>query len=109
MKVEFDKRTALDASKTFANFATTEPFSASTLAKAICFQVSDKLLAIVPQLDDYLCPICCGLAFKPIRLICGHVFCIRCTLTLQRAYEDHCPLCRRAVVLKADSGREGHV
>lgn len=81
-----------------------ESFS-SRLAKAVCFKVSEELLPIVPQLNDYLCPVCFNIAVKPIRLRCGHVFCIRCMITMQRAEADHCPLCRDAVVMEADSSK----
>lgn len=33
------------------------------------------LLPIIPQLEDYECSICGDVAFKPIRLNCGHKFC----------------------------------
>jgi len=60
-------------------------------------------MSVVPQLNDYLCPVCFSISFKPIRLRCQHVFCIRCLVVMQRAKEDHCPLCRGAVIMQADS------
>lgn len=101
--IEFDKRTALGAQNTFPELVATDPFLAQTMAKAVCFKVSQELLAIIPQLNDYLCPVCFSLAFKPIRLRCGHIFCIRCLIVMQRAKDDHCPLCRGSVVMQADS------
>lgn len=74
------------------------------MAKAVCFEISEKVLAVVPQLSDYLCPVCFNISYKPIRLRCGHVFCIRCMIIMQRAKSDHCPLCRGTVVMQADSG-----
>lgn len=74
------------------------------IAKAICYQVSTELLPIVPQLDDYLCPVCFSISYRPVRLRCQHIFCIRCLIVLQRTKEDHCPLCRGEVVMEADSG-----
>lgn len=74
------------------------------MAKAVCYKVSQELLAIIPQLNDYLCPVCFNLAFKPIRLRCGHIFCIRCLVVMQRARDELCPLCRGSVVMQADSG-----
>jgi E3 ubiquitin-protein ligase BAH len=71
----------------------------SSIAKDICFIISNKLLSIVPQIDDYLCPICCSIAFKPIRLKCGHLFCIRCLVKLRRRLENKCPLCRNECLL----------
>lgn len=70
----------------------------------MCFKISEELISVIPQLNDYLCPVCYSIAFKPIRLSCGHIFCIRCMIVMQRAEEDHCPLCRGSVVMQADSG-----
>jgi hypothetical protein len=53
-------------------------------------------------LDDYACLICTSIAFKPIRLACGHLFCVRCLVKMQRAGKAECPLCRSKVVLLAD-------
>ena len=100
---KFDKQTALRARSTLPQFLP-EPFLSQTMAKAVCYTISEKILSIVPQLNDYLCPICFSIAFKPVRLRCSHVFCIRCLITMQRAKQDHCPLCRRGVVLEASSG-----
>lgn len=36
---------------------------------------TSTLLPIIPQLEDYECSICGDVAFKPIRLACGHKFC----------------------------------
>lgn len=60
------------------------------------------LLSILPSLDDYACLICTTIAFKPIRLDCGHLFCVRCLVKMQRAGKSECPLCRSKVVLLAD-------
>ena len=103
--LEFDKRTALGARDTFSSYITTESFSSPTVAKMVCFQISEKLVAVIPQLNDYLCPICFSISFKPIRLRCRHVFCVRCLLVMQRANSGHCPLCRENVIMDADSGR----
>ncbi|KAL9123213.1 MAG: hypothetical protein Q9187_000230 [Circinaria calcarea] len=101
---KFEKRTALRAKDTFVGLFTKEAFSSSTMAKAVCFEISEKVLSVVPQLSDYLCPVCFNISYKPIRLRCGHVFCIRCMIIMQRAKNDHCPLCRGTVVMQADSG-----
>lgn len=58
--------------------------------------------SILPSLDDYACLICTSIAFKPIRLACGHLFCVRCLVKMQRAGKAECPLCRSKVVLLAD-------
>ena len=77
------------------------PFLASHLAKAICFTMSSQLLALLPQLDDYLCPVCQCISVKPVRLACSHVFCVRCLVKLQREEKRNCPMCRADVVLAA--------
>ncbi|KAI4142177.1 MAG: hypothetical protein L6R39_005055 [Caloplaca ligustica] len=81
-----------------------EVFSPQTMAKYMCAQLSNEVLAIVPQLNDYLCPVCFSISYKPIRLRCRHVFCIRCMVVMQRSKQTHCPLCRGDVVMQADSG-----
>ncbi|MCJ1477147.1 hypothetical protein MMC13_005818 [Lambiella insularis] len=100
---EFDKRTALGARQTFTEIAASSPFSSASLAKAVCCQISGKILALIPQLNDYLCPVCFNVAWKPIRLQCSHIFCVRCMLVMQRSNNGHCPLCREAVIMQADS------
>lgn len=103
---EFDKRTALGARNALPDLISTELLSSQSLAKSLCFKISEEVLTVIPQLNDYLCPVCFNISFKPIRLRCGHVFCIRCMIVMQRAKEDHCPLCRGPVVMQADSSKE---
>lgn len=103
LNAEFDKRTALGIRQTFPVFVASSPFLASHLAKAICFTMSSKLLTLLPQLEDYLCPICQSIAVKPVRLSCSHVFCVRCLVKLQREKKRLCPMCRSDVVLDADA------
>lgn len=77
--------------------------------------------------SDYMCPICTSIAFKPVRLACGHVFCIRyadqisyssspwahatstrCLVKLQKRglpQDEKCALCRAPNVFDADIGR----
>lgn len=98
---KFDKRTALRARLSINSTLARSPFMVQSLAKAACFTISTELLTIIPQLNDYLCPVCFSISFKPIRLRCNHVFCIRCLVIMQRAREDHCPLCRGEVVMEA--------
>ncbi|KAL7276026.1 hypothetical protein RUND412_000995 [Rhizina undulata] len=100
---KFDKRTALGARQTFPVFIASNPFIASHMAKAICYTMSSNLLNIIPQLDDYLCPICSSIFVKPIRLACSHIFCVRCLVKLQRDNKRFCPMCRSDVVMIADS------
>lgn len=101
---KFDKQTALTSSSSFplAISQSDHPFFGASLSKSICFVISERLLPVTPQIDDFLCPICMSLTFKPIRLDCNHVFCVRCLVQLQRSGEDRCPICRQNVVLQAD-------
>ncbi|KAG0680162.1 hypothetical protein C6P40_002979 [Pichia californica] len=104
---KFDKQTQLTSSKTiFPKLILINNeinILNGSIAKDICFIISTKLLTIVPQIDDYLCPICCSIAYKPIRLKCGHLFCIRCLVKLRRRNEDKCPLCRNECLLSLTS------
>ena len=100
---KFDKKTALNIQDTLPPALVKSPFMVQDLAKATCFTISEELLDIIPQLEDYLCPVCFSISYKPIRLRCNHVFCIRCLILIQRANQNHCPLCRDEVVLEASS------
>ncbi|KAI9670110.1 MAG: hypothetical protein M1829_004838 [Trizodia sp. TS-e1964] len=88
---KFDKYTALGARTAFPTLIAGQPFLANKMSKAICFKVSNELLSVIPQLADYLCPVCFDISYLPIRLSCQHVFCIR-----------------EAVVMEADSGNIDH-
>jgi E3 ubiquitin-protein ligase BAH len=74
------------------------------MAKAVCAQLTEDLIKLTPQLDDYLCPICLTIAFRPIRMKCRHVLCIRCTVLLQRQNKGSCPICREDVIMLANTG-----
>ncbi|KIX01131.1 uncharacterized protein Z518_10197 [Rhinocladiella mackenziei CBS 650.93] len=100
---KFDKRTALRAQASVSNSLVKSPFIVEDLAQATCFTISEEILNVIPQLNDYLCPICFSISYKPVRLRCNHVFCIRCLIVLQTRGQDRCPLCREEVVLEADS------
>ncbi|KAF9009176.1 hypothetical protein BDZ89DRAFT_1143956 [Hymenopellis radicata] len=77
-------------------------------AKAISFPrilvqaIGEMLLPVIPHLDDYACLICTAIAFKPIRLNCGHLFCVRCLVKMQKRGQGDCPMCRAPTVLVAD-------
>ncbi|KAF9582386.1 hypothetical protein BGW38_000277 [Lunasporangiospora selenospora] len=46
-----------------------------------------------------------SVAWKPIRLTCNHVFCVRCLIKAQRKRMRNCPICRETnTVLNADAG-----
>lgn len=93
---KFDKRTCLNISGKFPELVSQDHIfiNGSSVAQSICFVMQNKLLTLVPQLDDYTCPICMSIAFKPIRLDCGHIFCVRCLVKTKQRGRTDCPLCR---------------
>lgn len=96
---KFDKHTKL---KSGTNLSKMIVFQKSRLSTSTIEQiVATDIVKIMPQLDDYLCPICFTLAWKPVRLSCSHFFCIRCLIKLQRCGEKKCPMCRDPVVMDA--------
>ncbi|KAL1407748.1 hypothetical protein Q8F55_007182 [Vanrija albida] len=111
-----DKRTALTASTGLSAFVrqtlsahitadgnvTTWVFYNTSLPHVLLASLTDTLLPILPSLDDYACLICMSIAFKPIRLTCGHLFCVRCLVKMQQRSKENCPLCRAPSVLLAD-------
>ncbi|BFZ56337.1 hypothetical protein PYCC9005_003382 [Savitreella phatthalungensis] len=116
---KFDKRTGIRVRQSFPQFveqhdrppptALTPPDTFASLrgsrgfATAMYAAVARNLLSVVPQLVDYECPICTSITVKPVRLSCGHVFCVRCLVRLQASRERHCPICRADNVHLADS------
>jgi hypothetical protein len=68
--------------------------------------LTSTLLPILPSIDDYSCAICTGVAWRPIRLDCSHLFCIRCLVKLQKKGKVDCPLCRSKGVVGTADGRE---
>ncbi|KAL3952348.1 hypothetical protein ACCO45_014065 [Purpureocillium lilacinum] len=105
---KFDKRTSLGVSQTFPNAIQAEGVLSADIAKDVCAQMSLELVSVVPQLNDYLCPVCFSVAYRPVRLDCQHVFCIRCIVKIQRRQEKHCPLCRADVVMNASADNLDH-
>ncbi|QPG77144.1 hypothetical protein FOA43_004548 [Brettanomyces nanus] len=102
---KFDKRTHFKSKELFPLLIQKSEqidILQNSMGRDIGSIMTNRLLNIIPQVDDYLCPICCSVAYKPIRLDCGHLFCVRCLVKLQRKTEDRCPLCRQPVVMKAD-------
>ena len=100
---KFDKRTALHARAAIPESLKDGSVVSQDLAKATCFTIANELLTVIPQINDYLCPICFSLAYKPVNLDCGHRFCILCLIVMQKEEQNHCPLCRAEVVMKANS------
>ena len=76
--------------------------SSSSLPRVLVQAIGQTLLPIVPHLDDYVCFICMNIAFKPIRLDCGHLFCVRCLVKMQKRGQDECPMCRAPSVVVAN-------
>jgi len=75
---------------------------ASSLAHTLLLALTETLLPVLPSVEDYTCLICTSIAFKPIRLDCSHLFCVRCLVKMQRAGKECCPLCRSPTVLRAN-------
>ncbi|GJN93259.1 hypothetical protein Rhopal_006306-T1 [Rhodotorula paludigena] len=122
-----DKRTALTASARFPKFIASEDATSMistelirsnddgtqrpvltlpgfpSLPHVLLSTFTTTLLPIIPSLEDYECSICGDVAFKPIRLNCGHKFCVRCLVKMQKRGQDNCPQCRSAVVLRANA------
>lgn len=55
---EFDKQTSLGVKAAFPQALNSIGFIAESIAKDICAQLSQEVLAIVPQVADYTCTIC---------------------------------------------------
>ncbi|KAI0517682.1 RING-14 protein [Xylaria bambusicola] len=98
---KFDKRTSLGVSNNFLFVARSDRSLANSVAQDVCARMSTELMSVVPQLDDYLCPICFAIAYWPVRLHCQHVFCSRCLVKMSRKGERHCPLCRADTIMLA--------
>ncbi|KAF7304257.1 hypothetical protein HMN09_00827000 [Mycena chlorophos] len=97
------KRTALPATDNHnTNALVLLPASSTSLPRILVQELGTTLLPIIPSLDDYACLICTSLAFKPIRLSCGHLFCVRCLVKMQKRGQADCPMCRAPCVLLAD-------
>ncbi|KAJ7049489.1 SPX domain-containing protein [Mycena amicta] len=97
------KRTALpatDAQNT--NALLLLPANDTSLPRILVQELGTTLLPIIPSLEDYACLICTSIAFKPIRLTCGHLFCVRCLVKMQKRGSADCPMCRSRCVLLAD-------
>ncbi|KAH3682424.1 hypothetical protein WICPIJ_006610 [Wickerhamomyces pijperi] len=93
---KFDKNTLLKSSTDFTRLIESTNSNQLTLISGNSIEqiICTDIIKILPQLDDYLCPICASIAYKPIRLACSHFFCVRCLIKLQRQGENKCPLCR---------------
>lgn len=99
---KFDKRTALGVKSTFPRQVEYPEFS-EHLAKAVCAEVNTQILSHVPQIDDYSCPMCMEIQWRPVKLSCNHTFCIRCLIVMQNNKQYNCPFCREKTVFDANS------
>ncbi|KAL0575704.1 hypothetical protein V5O48_006264 [Marasmius crinis-equi] len=77
-------------------------YAFASLPRILVQAMGETLLPVIPHIDDYSCAICTSIAFKPIRLNCGHLFCVRCLVKMQKRGQGDCPMCRAPTVLVAD-------
>lgn len=89
------KRTSLPNVTQFLNLSSHIAGNDQDMIKVL----SERLVEVVPILEKYECPICREIAYKPVKMNCGHRFCVRCLVKLQKSSEDRCPVCRQCVVL----------
>jgi len=89
-----DKRTHLLASEGFPKFARDETFFKDNIVRSLVYQISSRLLTVIPNPEEYYCPICREISYKPIRLDCGHLYCLRCLMKAKRLNIRDCPICR---------------
>ncbi|CAG8571246.1 11192_t:CDS:10, partial [Cetraspora pellucida] len=88
-----DKKTFLVSCSNFQYLIEKYSLLSKNNFKSLCYEM-EQLMTIIPQLDDYNCPICLNVAWKPIRLCCMHVFCVRCLVKSGRKGMRNCPICR---------------
>lgn len=101
---KFDKQTALTVKGRMPLLLSYEPFISDSFILKMYSAISERLISIIPQLDDFNCPVCFTIAYRPIRLRCNHVYCVQCLILLQRQQKNECPVCRTPSVLEATSG-----
>jgi E3 ubiquitin-protein ligase BAH len=102
---KFDKQTNLGISHSLPKLISNDHifFTGKSIAQSICYIIQSSILTLVPQLEDYTCPICMSVAYKPIRLQCQHLFCVRCLIKMKQQKKVDCPICRcKDVILEAD-------
>jgi hypothetical protein len=95
-----DKRSGLTASHSFPELVSMDHLFSPTLASLLYATITQRLTTIIPQPDDYSCPVCMSVAWRPIRLSCSHVFCVRCLIKAQKKGMASCPLCRHPTAIK---------
>ncbi|KAK4549039.1 hypothetical protein LTR36_007495 [Oleoguttula mirabilis] len=76
---------------------------ANSIARDLHAEITSKVLGIVPQIDDWTCPVCYSMAWRPVSLgCCRSLYCIRCIIKLQDDGHARCPTCNADTVTKAD-------
>lgn len=76
---------------------------ANSIARDLHAEITSKVLGIVPQIDDWTCPVCYSMAWRPVSLgCCRSLYCIRCIIKLQDDGHARCPTCNSETVAKAD-------
>ncbi|KAI8887421.1 hypothetical protein K501DRAFT_321442 [Backusella circina FSU 941] len=96
-----DKRSGLNASQSFHDVIQQQQFFDPKLSNALYASITNNLITLVPQPDDYACPVCMSVAWRPIRLDCNHIFCVRCLIKAQKKHITNCPLCRQETIMSA--------
>lgn len=77
---------------------------ANSIARDLSAEITTKVLAIIPQPDDWSCPVCADMAWKPVGLrCCRAVFCIQCIIKLQDQGMKRCPVCNQESVMRANA------
>ncbi|KAK3698042.1 hypothetical protein LTR37_017158 [Vermiconidia calcicola] len=113
---KFDKRTHLEGQLFLKTLGTQYPALlttgesaqavggfANSIARDMHAEIATKVLSIVPQLDDWNCPVCYSMAWRPVGLgCCRSVFCITCVIHLQLKGMKRCPVCNQETVMYAD-------
>lgn len=95
-----DKRSGLTASQSFPEVVSMDQLFSPKLAGILYATITSRLTTIIPQPEDYSCPVCMNVAWRPIRLACNHVFCVRCLIKAQKKGMHSCPLCRHPTAIK---------
>lgn len=103
------------ATSEFSSFAKDNAVFIEGVLSGLFHAIQTKIITIVPQPDDYDCPVCyctfivfqkkekkktyvllfLAIAWRPIRLECGHVFCVRCLIKAHKKRLYDCPVCRQ--------------
>lgn len=114
---KFDKRTHLEGQMFLKGIRTKYPALltdngkafqpaggfANSIARDMQAEMATKVLAIVPQIDDWNCPVCYSMAWKPVNLgCCAARLCIRCVIKMQDEGMKRCPACNAETVMQAN-------